>query len=198
MILDYTSLRAAIANWLARADLSSAIPEFIQLAEARINRSLYVRERETSVTGTSAAGAIPIPADYDRMIALRVPVGGQMRALDAQPVMQDRDGQGVPYSYSVRDSEFRLCGVDDTDYTLTYWARIPPLSDSNPTNWLLVKEPGLYLYGALIEASPYLKNDERTLVWATQFKANLDDCNAGDAFARFGPGTVAKVDFCAP
>ena len=117
MILDYTSLRAAIANWLARADLSSAIPEFIQLAEARINRSLYVRERETSVTGTSAAGAIPIPADYDRMIALRVPVGGQMRALDAQPVMQDRDGQGVPYSYSVRDSEFRLCGVDDTDYT---------------------------------------------------------------------------------
>ena len=70
MITDYSTLKAAIANWLARADLTSAIPEFIQLAESRINRSLFVRERMSEASGTSESGVIAIPSDLDRIISL--------------------------------------------------------------------------------------------------------------------------------
>lgn len=77
-------------------------------------------------------------------------------------------------------------GSGSEDYSLTYWAAVPSLSDSASTNWLLTREPGLYLYGALIEASPYLADDTRTLVWAAQFKSIMDGLSAQDASDRYG------------
>ena len=194
MITDYATLKAAIANWLARADLTSAIPEFIQLAETRINRTLFVRERMTEVTGTTEDGQIALPSDYDRMISLRVQYGGGLRPI--YPVVPGRDPEtaGVPSGYTLVGSNLHILGQDDTEYALTYYARIPSLSDTNTQNWLLAKEPGLYLYGALIEASPYLRSDDRTLVWAQQYASVLGDLQANDDAARYA-GAAQRVDF---
>lgn len=198
MITDYSTLKAAIANWLARADLTSAIPEFIQLAESRINRTLYVRERMEEASGTSSDGEIPLPDDFDRLISLRVVSGANMRPI--HPVSPDKNSErtGLAVEYAVVGSSIRLIGTDEADYSLTYYARVPALSDSASQNWLLTKEPGLYLYGALIEASPYLKNDERALLWAQQYRAVLDDLHMGDEKARFGNSPAPVVDFRAP
>lgn len=198
MITDYSTLKASIANWLARADLTSAIPEFIQLAEARINRALFVRERLSEASGTSADGLIPIPDDMDRIVSLRVVNGSTKRSLRPIPADQDSAYVGTAESYVVLGSNLRLVGTDDADYTLTYYARIPALSDANSQNWLLSKEPSLYLYGALIEAAPYLKNDDRTVLWAQQFKSVLDDLSMTDDKARFGNSPAQRVDFNAP
>ena len=62
----------------------------------------------------------------------------------------------------------------DVDLLLTYYAKIPALSDTITTNWLLTKSPDLYLYSALLEATPYLKNDERLQVWATARQQVMD------------------------
>lgn len=198
MIADYATLKAAVANWLARADLTSAIPEFIQLAESRINRTLYVRERMQEASGTSANGEIPLPDDFDRLVSLRVVSGSQMRPI--HPVAADKNTEraGSAVEYAVVGSAIRLIGTDEAEYTLTYYARVPALSDSASQNWLLTKEPGLYLYGSLIEASPYLKNDERALLWAQQYRAVLDDLHMGDEKARFGNAPAQAVDFRAP
>lgn len=197
MITDYATLKTAIANWLARADLSTAIPEFIQLAESRINRSLFVRERMQVASGTSTDGVIALPSDLDRIISLRVLRGGQMRPIYPVPPDRDTERTGLAAAYSVTGSNVSLIGTDDADYALTYYARIPALSDANSQNWLLAKEPGLYLYGALIEAAPYLKNDDRTTLWAQQFRAVLDDMNMSEEKARFA-SAAASVDFNAP
>lgn len=198
MITDYDSLRASIANWLARADLSSAIPEFIQLAEARINRSLFVRERMSEVSGTTVSGIIAVPSDLDRIISLRVTYGGAKRPIHPVPVDRNTDHVGVAVGYSVIGNSIHVSGSDDTDYTLTYYARLPALGDSAQQNWLILKDPSLYLYGALIEASPYLKNDDRTVVWAQQFKAVLDDMQMSDEKARYGNAPAPSVGFNAP
>lgn len=198
MITDYDSLKAAIANWLARADLTSAIPEFIQLAEARINRTLFVRERMAEVSGTTDGGVIAVPGDLDRIISLRVTYGGAKRAIHPVPVDRNTAHVGVAVGYSVVGGSIYLYGTDDTDYTLTYYQRIPALNDSAPQNWLILKDPSLHLYGALIEASPYLKNDDRTLIWAQQFKAALDDMIGSDERARYGNAPAATVGFNAP
>lgn len=198
MITDYSTLKAAIANWLARADLTSAIPEFIQLAESRINRTLFVRERMSEESGTSSDGVIAIPSDLDRIIALRVEWGQTMREIHPIPAGKDKAYPGTVVSYAVVGNEIKLVGTDDTDYTLTYYARIPALSEVNSQNWLLAKEPGLYLYGALIEAAPYLRNDDRASLWAQQYRAALDDLNMTDEKARFGSAPSATVDFNAP
>ena len=198
MITDYASLKTAIANWLARADLTAAIPEFIQLAESRINRSLYVRERMEEVEGTSSDGVIAVPGDLDRIISLRVTRYGQKQPIYPVPVDRDPAYTGTAAAYSVMGSDIRLFGTDDADYTLSYFARIPALGESATQNWLILKEPALYLYGALIEASPYLKNDDRTVLWAQQFRAVLDDMLMNDEKARFGNSPAPMVGFNAP
>jgi hypothetical protein len=77
VINDYATLKAAIADELARADLTSAIPNFIQLAEADFNRQLRTRQMQAMVTGSAVAGVIALPTDVRTIQALHVTVGGE-------------------------------------------------------------------------------------------------------------------------
>ena len=63
-----------------------------------------------------------------------------------------------------RSIELVPAPTTNTDLALTYYASIPALADDD-TNWLLDKAPDLYLYASLLEAAPYLKNDQRIPVW---------------------------------
>jgi len=58
---------------------------------------------------------------------------------------------------------------------LVYYARIPALSDSNTSNWLLDYSPDIYLYGALMQSAPYLQNDERITIWSSLYLKAIDD-----------------------
>ena len=53
--------------------------------------------------------------------------------------------------------------------------RVPALSDSAPTNWLLEDHRDIYRLAALAESAPYLKDDERLVVWETQLDRRLED-----------------------
>jgi hypothetical protein len=62
-IVDYTSLQAAVTEYLARdqdATLIARIPTFIQLAEAKFNRQLFVRQMEQRSTALTES----LPADF--------------------------------------------------------------------------------------------------------------------------------------
>jgi hypothetical protein len=74
---------------------------------------------------------------------------------------------------------------------MVYRQNVPPLA-SNSTNWLLTLAPDLYLYGALMEASPYIKNDPRIQVWGTLMASALNDLNELGKVSAFnaGPMTV--------
>jgi len=50
------------------------------------------------------------------------------------------------------------------------WRDVTALSDTNTTNWLLTSHPDVYLYGSLLEAEPYLKDDERAALWGTLYE----------------------------
>lgn len=50
-------------------------------------------------------------------------------------------------------------------FELLYWELPALLDDDNQTNWLTEYAPNLLLYATLLEATPYLKNDERIPVW---------------------------------
>ena len=69
-----------------------------------------------------------------------------------------------------------LAPIPDQYYTISVYGSINvTLSDTKPTNWLLTKHPDIYLYGALAEAEPYLKNDERIEVWNGRFEKGMDE-----------------------
>lgn len=173
MINYYDSLKSAIADWLARADLTNAIPTFISLGESWINRELRDHRMLKTVTGdVDADGRFPLPADYIEMLAVSGHRNGQMVPVDNRYFVVDAD--------SVR--------MDGTagHYEFSYWARIPPLSDTNPQNWLILAEPGIYLYSALVEAAPYIQDDARTAIWVAKLGEITVRMNAQDVGARYG------------
>ena len=50
--MTYSELLAKVAAWLNRTDLTGVIPDFVELAEERINRHLRVRAMEVNLAAT--------------------------------------------------------------------------------------------------------------------------------------------------
>lgn len=198
MIVDYATLQQRVAAWLARADLTSAIPDFIQLAEANLSREIRARQMQAEVTGTSVNGVIPIPADLYGIQSLRLSSGGYYQSIRPVPPDQQHGYSGPACAYTVVNDQIRLLGTTDAAYVLTYRQKIPALSDTNQQNWLILRDPGAYLYGALCEASPYLADDARVATWGAQFQRIVDGINAHYDLENYGNAPVQQVGFNAP
>lgn len=189
-ISSYTELLAAGANWLARDDLTARLPEFVVLCEAKLNRSLFVRQMETRSTtiidtSTTEPEFIDLPSDFQSMRRIRLSsVAGKPPLEFKSGVQMDEfrfgtsDVAAQPRYFTIMGDEIELGPTPDANYTIemVYRKNIPPLA-SNSTNWLLTLAPDIYLYGMLLESAPYIKEDERIQVWGTGFASALDGLN---------------------
>ena len=199
-IIDYMTLQQAIANELARADLGTAIPGFIQAAEADFNRSIRTRQMMTSVTGTSVGNVIALPDDLREIQGVYVTFGGVNLPLFGLPPNALPDGAnyigGPPIGYVEQGSNLTLVsGPGDMEYTINYIAKIPALSDSAQQNWLIQREPYLYLYQALSHSAPYIQDDQRVTLWAGLAKGIRDGMKAEDDGARYGSASSIRPPF---
>ena len=174
----WTELKASMAEWLNRTDLTAKIPELIAFAERRFNRVLIVPEREATATASIAAETITLPADF---WALRGVYLATNPRTQLQPVTLAalRDGYsyvGQPLVYAISGTNFVFGPRPDTTYSavISYYATIPALGTGQATNWLLTAHPDIYLYGALIQAEAFIVNDDRIGLW----KAALDEAMA--------------------
>jgi hypothetical protein len=194
MALDtYANLQTAIANHLNRDDLTAAIPDFITLTEAQVNRRLRLAEMLTSTDVTPSNGLAALPADF--LEEQKVTLKSSPRQVLTQ-VSTDYADFSDPYRtaakgcfYSVEGANIRVTPSDGTDIELTYYQKIPALSDSNTTNWLLTKQPGVYLYGAMIFSAPYLHDDQRTGLWGQFFENEIKALEMEDLNKRYGQAT---------
>jgi hypothetical protein len=177
-IPDRDTLISTVSDWLDRGtSLDDKIPTFIQLAEAQFNRELRSPEMENTITFSASSEDTPMPAsDYLAMRAMYVEGSPDrpLRAMAPTALRQQFDGStGTPVAYSLVGGGIRLAPPpsDEILLTMDYFARIQPLSVSVPSNWLLEKHPGAYLYGTLFNAEAYLDNPVR----AGQWKALTDE-----------------------
>ena len=209
MITDYGTLKTAITDWLVRDAEGLPVADLIGFAERKIYRGFYpgtdggfvkglrtpLNERIATWTANSSA-SIKIPADYleakmftcndrplERLDGAQV-LGRQADSLIAEPTAFGRVG-----------AEFYLDPPPDGAYefNLVYYADLSGgLSDDEDTNELLRVAPDIYLYGALREAEPYLKNDARVATWTALFVSGLEALNqqAFDAELSGSPLTV--------
>jgi hypothetical protein len=203
-ITNYTNLQTTIADFLNRDDLTAVIPTFIQLAEAQINREIRHWQMEARVSGQQSAGDqyMQIPNDWLETIRLHLTGSGTSavtmtsRAAMADIRAKNEDISNVaPYYYTHADGQFELypTPVEDTDFELLYYQKIPDLA-TNSTNWLLTDAPDVYLYGSLIHSAPYLAEDARVAVWAQMYSAAVQNVNSASEKARYsGSGMTLKV-----
>lgn len=179
----YADLKASIADFLNRADLTSVIPDFITLAEAQINRQLRTHDMMKRVTATVTEDYFSVPSDWLETNVL-VNLGTQtipMEYVDYERLneLKALSLSGDPRFYTMIDGKFLILPAASStapaNLELSYVGKVPALSDSNTTNWLLTKSPDLYLYASLMQAEPYLKNDERAGLWATAMQNSMEN-----------------------
>lgn len=192
-ISSYSELQTAIANWLDRTDLTSRIPEFIALAEARIGRRLRVRGVEGRSTTALVAGQeyYSLPTDFLEARNFQIntnPVNVlAYRTPEQVDLEYSTSSTGTPKVFTIIGTEFQLKPIPDSTDTLeiAYYKKLDPLTSSNATNWLTSNAPDLLLYGSLIEAEAFLVGDPRIPIWKAAFDESMEEWNLQERKGRW-------------
>ena len=172
-ITTYSELQTAIADWLNRADLDQKIPEFITLAESTLNDVLRSSDMVTNSTVALTSGRATLPSD-----ALEI-VYAQVASTPTEPLEQVTPQQltmlrrtrtrnaANPRFFAIIGREMVVTPTPASgSLDIDYYQRIPALSDSNTSNWLLADAPHVYLYTSLLHATPFLMDDARYQVFS--------------------------------
>jgi hypothetical protein len=197
---SYAWLISTAADFLNRQDLNATIPTFIALAESGFNRSIRSRKMLGRSTTNLTGHFTTLPEDF--LEAKNV----QLNTTPVQPLeyvsleMADDLRQskfrsvGKPQFYTIVGDTIEVVPVPDGAYQieLTYYKRIPGLSDEATSNWLLALNPDLYLYGTLVASAPYLKEDERLPMWAEWTKSLIAALNDESDRAERS-GSILKI-----
>lgn len=190
---SYSDLQTTIAGYLARSDLTTQIPDFIRLAETRLRRDLRIRQMLKSVTTetVSADSTVELPSDFLEVRDFVV-VGNPVVPLNYySPSAFNRNTRswesGKPKDYTVLATDFQLAPIPDSNYTVKmfYFAAPTFLSDSNTSNAFLANTPDALLYGALLEAAPYLMDDARINTWGTMFDRAMASITRSDEQGQY-------------
>lgn len=163
--MNRAALKAAIESWMHRegdASLIAQIDTFIELFEARANRALRVPEMEKRTTLVPASEYLAFPSDYLELRNIQIN-GATVKPVQYLPPEQiDKlpESLGDQRYYSIVGNEFQFKpSVAGSTVEIAYYAKIPALTDSNTTNWLLDSNPDYYLAGCLLQAYMFTLDD---------------------------------------
>jgi hypothetical protein len=204
-ISNYSDLVQRCQDWLfGRTDIAARVPDFIMMFEAKANRNLLCRQMEVRAIAqvdlsSSEPEFLALPSDFHSMRRVRLVGGSQgkpkLKFASGGQIDDLRDrfsATGQPVYFALFNVEIELCPTPDQSYSveMVYRTYIPPLGAVNASNWLLGLAPDAYLYGTLMEAAPYLHEDDRIQVWATGVASAFSDLNRLSDEATFNAGPL--------
>lgn len=204
-VMTYDSLTSTVLQYLERKDAAvvNAIPTFISLAEFEIAEQIktlgQLQVAESAMT--AANPTLPKPARWRKTVSMSVTVGGKK-----QPVFlrkyeylknywPDNTQTDVPLYYADTDWDHWYIAPTPAlayEFEVLYYERISPLSSTNQTNWLTQNAPNAMLFGTLLQAMPFLKNDQRQ-IFQQKYTESLQSLKTEDV-ARVGDRQAVAVD----
>ena len=183
-----TDLKADIAAWMHRTDLTDQMGTFIRLGEASLTADIVSNAMETKSTTTTTANLsyVAMPADIIELRRAQILSSYNTVLKYASPDQLSADYSenrtGIPSVFTIVGSNMELAPVPDGVYTieLTYKQRVPPLTDSNPSNWLLTAWYDAYLYACLLAARLYIKDMAMVAALEKLYTKSVDNINTVD------------------
>lgn len=204
-VLTYDSLNSSVLQYLERRDASvvNAIPTFISLAEFEIAQEIKTLGQLQIVESQMQAGnpVLQKPARWRKTVSMNVTVNGSKYPLllrkyeYLKTYWPDDTETDTPKYYADTDwDHWYIAPTPDTAYNfeVLYYERIEPLSSTNQTNWLTRNAPNAMLFGTLLQAMPFLKNDQRT-IFQQKYTEAIQALKAEDV-ARVGDRQSVAVD----
>jgi hypothetical protein len=176
--MTYTSLVADVTLYLERSDAQTInqIPSFINLAESIISDELKILGQQETVSATMVQGnpVIAKPTRWRKTTSFNITVAGERKPLLLRKYEYLRNywpnptTEGEPLFYADYDFDnWLIAPTPDAAYAfeVLYYEKIQPLDATNQTNWFTINAPQAMLYGTLLQAMPFLKNDSRVQLW---------------------------------
>jgi len=176
-VMTYDSLTSTVLQYLERSDQATinAIPTFITLAEFEIAHEIKTLGQMQVAESVMTIGNpnIPKPARWTKTVSMnytnssgvRTPI--LLRKYEYLTNYWPNNTLTAPPAYYADTNwdHWYIAPTPDQSYNfeVLYYERIDPLSSTNQTNWLTQNAPTAMLYGTLLQAMPFLKNDQRQI-----------------------------------
>lgn len=192
-LATYSDLEAKVVGTPGYDDLSDDVPDFIALAEAKIQLVAKLIEFETSAAVTITAGTGALPTGYVGMRSVYWDGDPDRELRYVTPERYDflrANDSGDGYYYTITGSSIKTTPMGDGSIVCTYSARFTPLSDSNTTNAILTNFPDVYLFGTLFHAAVHIKDADDMQKYGTLFNAALDRMNQNNQDRKYGGSTL--------
>lgn len=196
----YQELKDTILAFSNSPVIEQSIDTFIDLCEADMSRRIRHWQMERRATGSVSVQYVPLPNDFVEPIRLSITSGDTYRLelISQSEMMQRRertnDTSGRPKYFVFTDGQIEVFPTPDATYTveIVYYSKIPALSSSASTNWLLTNYPDVYLYGSLSHCAPFLGEDSRMQVWSALHEKAINGVNADNEKSKYG-GTGLRM-----
>jgi hypothetical protein len=206
VVMTYDSLVLDIQQYLERTDAATLanIPLFIMLCEQKLAADIKFLGNLTVNASTMTIGAnvIDKPARWRKTVSMNITVAGER-----QPVLLRKYEYLREYwpNATTTDVPKYYCDYDYThwlvaptpalayEFEVLYYERAQPLDSSNQTNWFTQYAPQAMLYGTLLQAMPYLKNDARLPMWKSEYD-EIVRVLKGEDLTRIGDRQATVLD----
>ena len=165
-------------------------------AEALFNRELRVPQMETEVDLAVTQEVTDLPADF---LALRSVYSegspdNPLRSMSPAGLRGLYLGQsGNPKAYAIENMRLVVAPVGAASITLLYYSKLTPLTDGNPTNWLLRDYPDLYLHQVLAILFAKIGDRERGAENLAIASALIEQVNSAGRKARWGSAPLSPM-----
>ena len=200
----YVQLRTDIADWMAREDLTSKIPTFVDLAEAAIRRDVRVRDMEASTDLTLSAQSVSLPTDFIEARRLYLD-NTSSRELDYLTPERFYDSavyalSGNPRAYTIEGNNIIFAPAPSGSPTakLLYLSAYDALSGDADTNWIMTNAYDVYLFGSLFHAAVYTEDDSKAQKYGELYRVSVREINKQDNLSRFSGSHLIRTGKTTP
>lgn len=181
-ITNYTELQAAISSWHHR-DVAQ-IPDFIELAEVRINNLLESRlsEVDTTLTATIASRYIALPSRFKSVYGLWLTTylpRDEIQYRLPEVLNVDENSSGQPDYYTIDGSNIAFNRKADIAYTFTLRYRQKYSIATTTTNDILTNYPDVYLFSSLVEACLFARDDPT--IFEQRFQSAVENAQISES-----------------
>lgn len=169
--MNYSQLVTDIQNWTeySEADFVASIPRFVQMAEERIQRLVYLPyfRKTGSVSTTLGQKLVTLPTDFIFPYAISIVVSGSETNL----VQKEPDWiveayptgtQGIPKYYAIASqTQIELGPTPNGAYTINIDYNPKAVSVvTSGDNWISDKAENALLYGSLVNAAIFMRAEQ--------------------------------------
>lgn len=205
-VMTYDSLVENIQGYLERTDNATIqkIPLFIMLAEQVIASEIKFLGNLNVVNSAMVANnnIIQKPSRWHKTVSMNITVDGVRQPVLLRKYEYLREYwpnetlTGTPLFYcDYNYDNWFVAPTPNTNYNfeVLYYQRLQPLDSTNQTNWFTNYAPQALLYGSLLQAMPWLKNDERLPMWKAEYQAIIQTLKTEDV-QRIGDRQSTVLD----